>query len=308
MTRDLASGADVTVTLRCNNRCVFCPRSTLRHISLDRPTELEQRLDAIRKRSDRVILTGGELTVLPEAVELVDSCRRRGFREIALITNGRRLSDLGFTRRLVDAGLTEVCVTVYDLRPAVQDGLTRAAGSLSQTLAGLDNLLAIARERGEHGPLALRINTVLCEANVDGLLPMLREMRGRGLRGFLVADGVLAADGPAPLPVERIRAVASDITRDPALAGADVVWRGFPLCFLDGIEGLVAEPHRIDTADADDRRLDEYQAAFRGHFVRAAACDECTAVDDCSGLQQRFVEHFGEAAARPRSATQFEPW
>ncbi len=297
MTAALAPGADVTVTLECNNRCVFCPRTTLRHIHVDRPGELERRLDAIRRRSSRVILTGGELTVLAEAVSVVERCRRRGFEEIALITNARRLAEGDLARRLVAAGLTEVCVTVYDLRPAVHDGLTRTPGSLEQTLAGLDRLLALAREPAR--PLTVRLNTVLCADNADGLPALLREVHARGVHGFLVADAVLTEGGPEPLSAERIRQVARAVGADPALATADVVWRGFPPCLLDGIDGLVAEPQRIDTAAAGDGELTRYLEAFQGHFQRVAACETCAAGDTCHGLQQRYLAAHGDGAAHP---------
>ena len=63
---------DITVTLLCNNDCIFCPRSTLEHVSIRRPEELEARLRTIRAVSKRVILSGGEVTVLPEAISLVE--------------------------------------------------------------------------------------------------------------------------------------------------------------------------------------------------------------------------------------------
>ena len=84
--------SDVTVTLRCNNACLFCPRTTLRHVKLRDAEELVPRLEEIRKHSERVTLSGGEVTILPGFVELVALCRELGFSDIAMITNGRKLA------------------------------------------------------------------------------------------------------------------------------------------------------------------------------------------------------------------------
>ena len=305
MRRPAAKGSDVTVTLACNNRCVFCPSSTLRHVSLDRPADLAGRLDALRARSDRVVLTGGEVTLLPEAAELVELCRRRGFRQIGLITNGRRLSDGDLAARLVDAGLTEVCVTVYDLRAEVHERLTGAAGSLAETLAGLDNVLALSR--GIHGSpgLAVRVATVACSTNADGLSPMIGALAARGVNRFLVADAILCDRHDEPLGRDRIRAIAREVTADARVSREAVIWRGFPPCVWGEHPAPRWEPHHIETADADASRLSTYLDAFRGHFVHAEACERCVLRGECPGIQRRSLAKIGAddlepLARRPR--------
>lgn len=293
MTRPAAQGSDVTVTLACDNRCVFCPRSTLRHVSLERPADLADRLDDLRARSDRVVLTGGEVTLLPEAIELVDLCRRRGFRQIGLITNGRRLSDPGLAAGLVDAGLTDVCVTVYDLRAEVHDGLTSVPGSLAETLAGLGSVLALAREAPGSAGLAVRVATVACAANADGLAAMVGSLAARGVRRFLVADAILGDRYDEPLDRARIRAIAGEVAADGRVSRDAVVWRGFPACVWGDHPSVRWEPHHIETADADPTKLNTYLAAFRSHFVHAAACGRCALRDECPGIQRRSLDCIG---------------
>ena len=275
--------SDLTVTLRCNNDCRFCPRHTLRHVRVR--GDLDGRLRALRATSARVVLTGGEVTVLPDAVEIVESARALGFEEIGLITNGRAFADRAFVQRLVTAGLTEVCVTVYDLRSEVHDHLTRAPGSLVETLAGLDNLL-------RRGALPVRLNTVLCRDNVDGLPQLLEWADGRGVRGFLVADAVLSDAFGDPLPHDRVAEVVRACGQVPS-----VIWRGFPPCVLP--PGATWEAQEIDTAAAPSDDLDAYFDEFRGNFVRCSAADLCRASDRCPGLQRRYVELCGDSHIRP---------
>ena len=275
--------SDITVTLRCNNDCAFCPRHTLRHVRVR--GDLDRRLRDLRKRSDRVVLTGGEVTVLPDATRIVAAARSLGFQEIGLITNGRALADPGFARRLVDAGLTEACVTVYDLRSEVHDRLTRTPGSLAETLSGLDNLLADG-----DGSLPVRMNTVLCRDNADGMAPLLEWAAARGVRGFLVADAVLGETFGTPLSHDRVARVVRD-----SIPG--VIWRGFPPCALP--PWVTWEAQDIDTAAAPPGDLDAYFDEFRGQFLRCDAWERCGARARCPGLQRRYVERFGGDEVRP---------
>jgi len=281
--------ADVTVTLRCNNDCAFCPRHTLRHVRVR--SDLDRRLSALRAVSERVVLTGGEVTVLPDAVGIIEAARALGFAEIGLITNGRALADPRHARQLVSVGLTEVSVTVYDLREAVHDRLTRTPGSLAETLAGLDNLLRIGRVGGRP---AVRLNTVLCVDNAEGLPDLLRYAAARGVRGFLVADAVLGAQYADPLTHDRVTEVAR------ACEGIEgVVWRGFPPCVLPS--GVRWEAQDIDTAAAADPDLDRYFAEFRAHFLPCSAASGCAVADRCPGIQRRYAARFGTDHVRPLS-------
>ncbi|MBW2525649.1 MAG: radical SAM protein [Deltaproteobacteria bacterium] len=287
--------SDITVTLRCNNQCRFCPRPTLRHISVRSAEDLDARLRAVRRHSRRVVLTGGEVTIHAELVDWIDRCRRLGFEQIGIITNARALADAERARRLVDAGLTEACVTVYDLRAAVHDQLTGAPGSLEESLLGLDQLLALAG-RGES--LLVRVNTLLCAANADGLQPMLQELCRRGVRRFLVGDVMLSETYPEPLDHQRVIELLRAVGDDSLLREASVAWRGFPLCLARDLPGVRIEPHDVDTALVDDSDLDRYFTEFGKLFVRAEPCARCSAAGRCLGPQRRYVAELGHRSLR----------
>ena len=282
--------ADVTVTLACNNRCSFCPRETLEHVWTRQPEELQKRLAQICEVSSRVVLTGGEVTTLPDLPGLIRRCRALGFRDVAMITNGRLLADAGRVDELVDAGITEVCVTVYSAQPDVHDGMTGVDGSLAQTLAGLDQLLAANRRETS---LTVRVNTLLCSANADGMLDLLQMLTRRGVRGFLVGEMVLSQAFPEPLGHGFVRRLAQQVTADASLRAAEVTWRGFPLCLLHDLDGVAAEAQNIDTTVASGAQLDEYFAEYFSNFVRADACETCALSHRCPGIQRLYLDQLG---------------
>lgn len=288
--------SDITVTLRCNNDCVFCPRTTLRHVKVRDEKELLRRLEAIRAHSHRVTLSGGEVTILPDIVDLVRTCRQVGFTDVAIITNGRALSRPSLARDLVRAGLTEICVTVYDLRPRVHDWFTRTPGSLAETLQGLDVVLEIARHEPD---LNVRVNTLLSTRNADGLVEMIRRLTARGVTGFLVADVVLGEHFDEPLPHALVRRTARAVASSPEVDASRVVFRGFPLCILRDIEGLRSEPMDIDTTLVDERSLDAYFAEFFDNFTHVQACRRCSLSDRCPGIQKLYMDILGSDSLSP---------
>jgi len=295
------SRSDITVTLRCNNQCRFCPRPTLRHITVRGADGLDDRLRAVRQHSKRVVLTGGEVTVHPELGDWIARCRQLGFEQIGIITNARVLADADVARRLVLAGLTEACVTLYDLRPEVHDGLTTIPGSLHETLAGLDNLLDLARD---HSALLVRVNTLLGASNAKGLPVMLRRLHRRGVRRFLIGDVMLSEDFPDPLEHSRVIGVIRSVLDDPLLRTAVIQWRGFPLCLARDVPGARIEPHDIDTAIVDDSDLDRYFAEFGALFRHAPPCEGCHGALECLGPQQRYLDRFGATQLRRLNAAE----
>ncbi len=295
--------ADVTVTLECNNACRFCPRPTLRHLHVDTAKGLEQRLAALRRESTQITLSGGEVTVLPDLTALVSRCRALGFEQIGIITNGRRLADADLARGLVEAGLTGACVTVYDLRPAVHDALTGRPGSLVESLRGLDNLLALAREVPA---LQVRINTLLCVDNADGLVALLRELADRGVNRMLVGDMLLSERYPTGLVPQRIVALAREVAADPLLAKVAVELRGFPPCLLRGVHGVEVQPHEVDTVMLEQADRDAYFAQFNQSFEHVEACAGCALLARCPGVQKRAVEQHGSAHVVPITALPHE--
>jgi MoaA/NifB/PqqE/SkfB family radical SAM enzyme len=104
------------VTEACNQSCVHCMRSAslMRAEPLDLGV-LERALEAWmpRLRPDRVVISGGEPTLVPNLAELVAMLRRVGVRS-SLCTNALRV-DAVLAQRLTSAGLRSATVGLEGL-------------------------------------------------------------------------------------------------------------------------------------------------------------------------------------------------
>ena len=141
----------------CNQKCLHCyaagqPLSDTPELTTAQWKEILAKLRAANV--PQVTFTGGEPTLRADLVELVEVAQWFVTR---LNTNGRLLTP-ELCRRLYEASLDSVQVTLYSHDPAVHNALVGAEG-FDDTVAGIKNAVAAG--------LSVSVNTPLCSLNTD---------------------------------------------------------------------------------------------------------------------------------------------
>ena len=141
----------------CNQKCLHCyaagqPLGESVELNTAEWVEILDRLRAARV--PQVTFTGGEPTLRSDLAELVEAAQWFVTR---LNTNGQLLTP-ELCRKLYEASLDSVQVTLYSADPAVHNALVGADG-FARTVQGIRN----AVEAG----LIVSINTPLCSLNTD---------------------------------------------------------------------------------------------------------------------------------------------
>ena len=168
----------VSVTDRCDFRCVYCMAEHMTFLPRDELLTLEEleRLCGvfIRKGIRRLRITGGEPLVRRNVMWLFERLGEHvghGMDELTLTTNGSQLAR--FAPALFVAGVRRVNVSLDTLNAAKFRSITRW-GDLSKVLAGIDAAQAAG--------LAVKINMVaLRDVNDDEISDMLEWANGRGM-------------------------------------------------------------------------------------------------------------------------------
>ena len=284
---------DLKVGFSCNNRCTFCVQGDKRERHGDRSTaELLATLEASRGRCSGVVLTGGEVTIRPDVVQLVAAARDLGYATIQVQTNGRMLSSAAFLDALIDAGVTEVSPALHGPDAATHDELTRAPRSFVQTVRGV----RLARERG----LPVLINSVIVRRNHRLLPAMARLFVALDVQQFQFA--FVHALGEAGQRFEEVVPLLSEV--EPYVragieigraAGVPCMVEGVPLCFLGGIEDAAAE-HLIPQTRIDEgsRVVEDWtQQRWDAAKVRGEVCVGCRWEGVCEGPWREYPERFG---------------
>ena len=87
----------ISLTDRCNMRCVYCMPEEMSFSPRDELLTAEEILTVARAARDldfdKIRLTGGEPTVRPELLDIVRGISALGFQAISITTNGLRLGE-----------------------------------------------------------------------------------------------------------------------------------------------------------------------------------------------------------------------
>src|SRR3954453_13188870 len=175
------SGLRISVTDRCNFRCVYCmprevfgpgfrflPRAEL--LTFEEITRLARAF--VPLGVEKLRLTGGEPLLRRELERLIEQLAEiEGVKDIALTTNGVLLPQKA--QALADAGLRRVTVSLDGMDDEAFMAMNDAGVPVARVLQGID----AAAEAG----MRIKINMVVKRgANEDQVLPLARHFRGTG--------------------------------------------------------------------------------------------------------------------------------
>ncbi len=181
--------ADLALTYACNDNCTHC--YVARRPEDVEPLKLDEWIRVLEKLRDigvpHVCFTGGEATVSPHLRDLVEKAEDLGI-ITGLLTNGRKLSDREFTKRLCDAGLDHVQITIESHDEMVHDRMVDTEGAYKETVEGIRNALA--------EDIYLVTNTTLCALNADDIEETIEFLHGLGVRQFAMNSFINTGRAP----------------------------------------------------------------------------------------------------------------
>lgn len=270
----------------CDNACLFCAQA-----GIERAPQIDPReaLIELRRDHDEISFVGGEPTLDPRLLELVELARELGFSAIGLQTNARRLAeDETLFDRLVAAGLSDLHVSIHGTSPAAHDYHTGRPGSLAACLHVMG--------RAQRAGLTIVATTVVTRSNFRELPKLPPALKRRGVSGWLIE------------PVRPFGRAADQFARVVPRFGMALPWalhgleharrndlsawiRGAPLCALGPFAASALANPRSDEAPLPE------------------PCTQCPERTRCGGVDPIYVEVFGakELSARAtRPAAEFD--
>lgn len=184
----------------CNQKCLHCyaagqPLSDTPELTTAQWKEILAKLRAANV--PQVTFTGGEPTLRADLVELVEVAQWFVTR---LNTNGRLLTP-ELCRRLYEASLDSVQVTLYSHDPAVHNALVGAEG-FDDTVAGIRNAVAAG--------LSVSVNTPLCSLNTD-YAATVRFVHELGVR-YVTCSGLIHSGGAEGAESQATRLTEEQLT------------------------------------------------------------------------------------------------
>jgi cyclic pyranopterin phosphate synthase len=278
----------ISVTDRCNFRCVYCmPKEVfgkqfefLRREQLLTFEEIERLARTLAGMGvEKLRITGGEPLVRRGVDELIARLAPLpGIKDVTLTTNGALLARLA--PRLAEAGLHRVTVSLDSLDDATFRAMNDVDFPVADVLEGIDAALA-------SGLTPLKVNMVVKRGMNDGdVLAMAERFRGSGvILRFIEYMDVGSSNGWRLDDVVPSAAIVSAIDSRWPLEPVDPSYRGevaarYRYCDGEGEIGLISSVTQPFCHDCTRARLSAegklYTCLFasRGHDLRALLRDE----------------------------------
>jgi len=282
------------VTDLCNEKCGFCVVGSplAKTDSVEYADLVRFLVSNIDSGFESVNLHGGEPTILPRLLDLLDTIRMLGYPEVQIQTNARRLKDKDFVRALADRGVTVCVVSMHGADALTQDSLTQTPGGFAETVQGIRN----AVEAG----ITVQTNTVLTTMNMIRLGRITRLVRDLGVQWINISNlhpvgsGFFALDTQAPTVAE-VRKYLLPVLAELETEPVQVTLEGFPLCVVTPYEQLAIEDRDRFIRMLYHGNVHDNYDEFMGAQCRdyGPPCAGCPLRADCSGVYHEYIERRG---------------
>lgn len=291
----------------CNLRCSFCyyhHEDPVPFVPLD---VLKLGIVTAKSRGNSCIdFTGGEPTMHPNIVDLVEFCSKIGLKS-CIITNATLLLKNGLLGKLTKAGLSDFLVSIQGRKEAHNRSVC------AQTFEKVEAVLDSLRDRAPF----FRTNTVMTMDTYKDLphLAAFLAERAPKISNFINFN---ARYGWIRVEASKIQAKCSEVA--PYLkeaieileaAGVGVNVRYFPFCLLKGFEKNVCnapfvlfDPYEWDYGYLPKNFIRYTQAGEEISAVinaggRSEKCRSCGAKTICGTVDRPYFERFGDGELEP---------
>lgn len=283
---DLKRYAVIPIWYGCNSSCTICMLSNVKGrlgtVDFDSFSRLVRALVSER-RYDSLILSGAEITTFNHIEQYVRfAASFRWFRKIQIQTNGRRLADAEYVKKLVDAGVNELFISVHGPED-IHDAITGVPGSYSSTMKGICNIAEF--------PVNIITNTVLTRTNLGSLISFFAHLGSLPVHEMHLWNFFpMAASDQRDLLVSmpELLSLLPEIKSAIAPSSKPLVLKGFPECLSPG------EPCYIDSDFPLNLIQDDFWDEFSKNGFGTCAHKNVCSAERCWGLSSAYVKKYGD--------------
>jgi len=282
---DLKRYLVVPLWFGCNNNCVTCMLSGMRERLSPMGFENYKSILTAAGDSGRfegLILSGAEVTIFDDLERYIGFASSLGcFRRIQIQTNGRRLGDRKYLKRIIGVGVNEFFVSIYGTEE-IHDALTRVEGSYRETMNGIRNLEAY--------DVNVVSNTVLSKINrhdIPDLMGSLMDERISETHLWNFFPMEESDTGDILVSMNDVLILLGELVQVIEPAERPFVLKGFPECLGVGPFCLDSDFPATSLPDGFWERFGKSQF---GTCIHRERCSSTT----CWGLSRAYINKFGD--------------
>ena len=301
--------AYLQITRECNNKCVFCSNPQFeKEYTLDEAKK--KVLDFKKENITEIILTGGEPTICSFLMEIISFIKNQEM-EFRIISNGVKLEDINFGKKLCEAGLKTVHISIHSHDQKTADSLSQKPGHLKSSIQGVRNCLDCG--------LNVSINTTINSKNCSEMdkfisfmikeFPRINHYVFNGLDPGKADGNLKSRAGENQWIVPKLIDIELPLKKTvDILKTNDKTFRieRIPLCYMAGFEEFSTETRKIAK---DETYICSFIEKEKENEVRKVTpfmlrthvdcCSHCKLNKICTGIQQEYLDIHGKDELYP---------
>lgn len=291
-------GLSIHLTDQCNQSCKFCVVDSYQ----ERKESVNKRIiykfleENSNKGYEVVNIHGGEPTIVPEFLEILDRIKRLGYPQVSLQTNGRTLMNLDFARQLADYNVKTFVISFHNIDKTEIANLASVNEEwFGEIVQGIKNAKVVGSR--------VRTNTVVYKNNLSNFREIMR---------FIVeeldVDHInISAMHPAGRAYKNFHEVVPRYSEiiDSVLESVDYILEtnkdisleGFPPCLIGEYKDYLVDWYNVDFKLLYHNFILSSYADFMSESTKVlgSMCEECQYSHDrlCGGIYKEYIEKYG---------------
>lgn len=226
----------------CNSNCCFCAanyedlylnKKDNPFISIDQFKEIARKMGI--SKNDKVIINGGEPTLNPHLLDILEFCDVSGFKTI-LFTNGRKLSDFTYAENIISKNPSKITIPLYGHNAELHNKLTRNNNSFEETVKALKFLSELHHSTNA---FIFEIKILICLTNYKYIKDIAKYIMCNFNFNVLMVSGLI----PSDVAIKNNQVVDKESHKEAINDFLDFYWQcnsklqltldGIPLCHLN---------------------------------------------------------------------------
>lgn len=289
------------ISYKCANSCIFCSEAGQlqkfknRFVNFD---SIKNKLDYFASKGIRhVTLTGGEPTLHPRFIEIIQTAKRLMY-TVYCSSNGGLFSFKGFCDKAFFY-VDEVCFSLHGHNGKLHNFHTSNCESFGKLMNALENV-----ERSKSG-VFLFINTVITRYNFASLEKIIdlassfKKVKQILLSNFAPEGRGMANFKKLVVPLKEIQGAVPRLVEYAHKKALIIRFFGLPLCALKGYELYSNDAHWSPRITVEQWKgpkhtfLKETLSCYpTRNRIKLKICENCSQGSSCGGLFKKYFLEF----------------
>lgn len=291
---------EILLNYKCNLNCFFCSQGDYDKTKEMSFKEIAKKIYQARKKGFvKLGLSGGEPTIRNDIIEIVKFARKIGFGFIRIQTNGLKLANFDFAKKIKEAGLTYCKFSLTSTESKIHEFLTNAPQSYSRITKAINNMKKLKVRIGN--------NILITKYNYSKLDKIILKMLDIGVSNFVViyplyTGNMLKNYKDLGTPLYKCKSYfkkAVEIMEKYNMSN-EILFLNVPPCFLEKNQANIIGLSEFNTlVSSPDRDIVDLDENANSNKIKGKICRKCNLYKKCLGVDREYVKIFGWKGFKP---------